>query len=276
MKPDRQDKKNNFAKIINLSSVSVLSLLVFISGILFSSHSKWIKDGWAGEENNKTNPPKAGPAKNNAGAQDPTSENETCLVSGIFYDQDNPRVLINEELFTIGGYCCGGKITRIFADLIVLEFPYGRREYKLGDSFRREKVKVELPKPAPKIPPSYVKKVNSLVESFMASHNQYNSALNMQMKKSLFADPDEAAQIRVRAYRMLELIQEKKRELAGLSAPDNCKRHYSLTIKLFDIAEDGWKAVSAGNKDKAEVFFDRLLRISQEISRESVSILARQ
>jgi len=107
-------------------------------------------------------------------------------------------------------------------------------------------------------------------------HNQHNAALNMPMKQTLFADPNEAGQIRVRAARMLELIQEKKREFAGLSAPVNCKRHHSLTIKLFDIAEDGWRAVLAGNKDKAEVFFDRLLRISQEISRESVSILARQ
>jgi len=249
---------------VNLNRVYALLMPPLISGILFLSLPALMEECLAGQ------------VKNGAGASQLTPDEETCEVKGIFYDRDNPRVLVNEDLLSIDGYCCGGKITGIFAAFVVLEFPYGRREYRLGDFIRREKIMVEPTRPAPKTQPSYVNKVNSLVESLMSSHNQHNAALNMPMKQTLFADPNEAGQIRVRAARMLELIQEKKREFAGLAAPVNCKRHHSLTIKLFDIAEDGWRAVLAGNKDKAEVFFDRLLRISQEISRESVSILARQ
>jgi hypothetical protein len=264
MKLDCRDKKKDFMRIVNLNRICVLFISPLISGILFLSLPTLIEECMAGQ------------VKNGAGAAQLTPDEETCEVKGIFYDRDNPRVLVNEDLLSLNGYCCGGKITGIFAAFIVLEFPYGRREYRLGDFIRREKIMVEPRRPAPKTQPSYVNKVNSLVESLISSHNQHNAALNMAMKQTLFADPNEAGQIRVRAVRMLELIQEKKREFAGLSAPDNCKRYYYLTIKLFDIADDGWRAVSADNKDKAEVFFDRLLRISKEISRESVSILARQ
>lgn len=266
MKPNQEKKKDNFRPITHLDKISALTLLVLLGGILVSGPGL-IRDGEAGDrQNNLTGAPAA---KSNAG---------DCLVNGIFYDQDNPRVLINEELFTVDSFCCGGQISGIFADYIVLEFPYGRREYKLGDTIRREKVEAQSPKPASKILPSYVSyvnKVNSLVENFMASHNQQNAALDMRMKKSLFANPEAADQIRVRAGRMLELIQDKKQELSSISVPENCRRQYSLAVKLLDIAEDGWKAVSAGDKDKAEVFFERLLKVSQEISRESVTILAR-
>jgi hypothetical protein len=265
MKTCCQNKKIDFhsPRIVDWDKTFSLSLLILMSGIFFLGQLRLVKESWAGNE--KT-----------MGASGATQENENCVVKGIFYDENNPRVLVNEELLSLNSYCCGGKIAGIFADFIVLEFSYGRREYKLGGVIQQEKIEVEPIREAPKTQPSYVNKVNSLVESFMSSHNQNNAALDMQMKQSLFADPNEAVEIRTRASRMLELIQGKKQELAGLSAPDNCKRYHSLTIKLFDLAEDGWRAVLAGNKDKAEVFFDRLLRISQEISRESVSILARQ
>jgi hypothetical protein len=239
--------------------ISILTLLVLLGGILLLGLPGLIRDGRAAE-----------------------SDAEDCLVRGIFYDEDHPRVLINEGLFTVNSSCCGGKITGIFPDYVVLEFPYGKREYKPGNTIRREKVQVPTPKPAPGTAPrvqppyvSYANKVNSLVEDFMASHNQQNAAVDMRMKKSLFANPDEAGEIRVRAARMLELIQEKKQELSAISVPENCRRQYSLAVKLLDIAEDGWKKVSVGDKDKAEVFFERLLKVSQELSRESVSILAR-
>jgi hypothetical protein len=237
----------------------VLALFIFTGGVLFLSHPGLIKQGLAADAD-----------KSPASAQ-----GEKFVVSGIFYDEDNPRVLINEELFSLNSSCCGGKITGIFNDYIVLEFPYGSREYRLGDVIRKEKVKVQprkiTPGPASGIPPSYVKKVNAIVESFMASHSQHNAALDIRS----FVSPDEADKIRARAKLMMQLIRKKKEQLSGLSVPDDCKRHYSLAIKLFDIAEDGWKALLSGEKDEAEVFFSRLTRVSQEISRESVSILAR-
>lgn len=255
MKSDQQNNKNKFTPAASLDKISVLSFLVLFGGILLLSYPGLVSDSWAA-----------------------TPEDEECSVSGIFYDQDNPRVLINGELLSVNSYCCGGRITGISAEFIVVRFPYGTREYKLGDTFRKEKAKVKPSKIVPKVVSpytSYANKVNSLVENFMLSHSQQVAALDMRMKDSLFVDPDEAAQIRVRAARMLELIQDKKQELSGFSLPEKCRRQHSLTIKLFDIAEDGWKAVSAGDKVKAEVFFERLLKVSQEISRESVSILAR-
>ncbi len=277
MKLNCQNKKNYFARIFGYGK-SVLFLLFFTSGILFLSHPAPIKEVWASNGKNKTYCLRIEPAGISAGLSQLASSDETCEVKGIFYDEGNPRVLVNEDLLSLNGYCCGGKITGIFAGFIVLEFPYGKREYKLGEVFRREEASVKpIISPAtPEAPSPYVTKANSLVENFMASHSQHNAALNMPTKQSLFADPNEAGQIRVRASRMLELIQEKKHEFARLSVPDNYKRHHSLIIKLFDIAEVGWKAVLAGNKDKAEVFFGRLSKISQEISRESVSVLSRQ
>lgn len=237
-------------------------ILFFIAWALLLSYPQLIKQSLAASEQ--------------AGQTVSNSQNEQFVVSGIFFDEESPRVLINEELFSLNANCCGGKIIGIFNDFIVMQFPYGRREYRLGDVIRKDKVKTRgskiIPGQAPVVPTSYVKKMNSFVENFIASHKRLYDALDIH----LFTDPDQGARIRARAEQILEVIRKKKATLTRLSAPDSCKRHYALTVKLLDSAEDGWRAVSAGDKNRAEVFFARLLRIAQEISRESVSILARQ
>jgi|GEM_PF-5697596 len=236
-------------------------ILFFFAWALLLSYPQAIQQGLAASEQ--------------AGQVVSGSQNEQFVVSGIFFDEENPRVLINEELFSLNSYCCGGKITQISNDFIVMQFPYGRREYRLGDIIRKEQTDARgskiTPGQAPAAPASYVKKMNSFVENFIASHKRLYDALDIH----LFTDLDEGAKIRARAEQILELIRKNKATLTRLLVPDSCKRHYALTVKLLDSAEDGWKAVSAGDKNKAEVYFTRLLRIAQEISRESVSILAR-
>lgn len=279
MKLHCRNKKYYFTRIFVYERF-LLFLSLLISGLVFLSYPALIKEALASNEKNKTYLLKTGLPTMIVAASQSTPEDEACEVKGIFYEEENPRVLINEDLLSVNDYCCGAKISGIFAEYVVLEFPSGKREYKLGDVFRREKASTKPVITSPTTittQSSYLTSANSLVENLMAIHSQHSATLNMPLKQSsLFTSPDEATEIRVRANKMLALIQEKRQDFGRLSAPDNAKRHHSLTVKLFDIAEEGWKAVLSNNKDKAEVFFDRLSKIAQEISRESVSMLSRQ
>lgn len=260
MKNFYRSEKNNSPAVIRPGRAFISCLPVFICGVLFLSYPGPVEEAKAADTQTRQAP----------------AEGADCLVSGIFYEEENPRALINEELFSLNSFCCGGRITGIFNDYIVMELPSGKREYRIGDVIRKEKKAGTQPQKTAAglvsgTPSYYVKKSNSIVEGFMASHSQHNAAFDIRS----FVSADEAVKIRARAKAMVELIHRKKEQLSGISAPPECRRHYSLALKLFDIAEDGWNALLSGKKDQAEVYFDRLAKVSEEISRESVSILAR-
>ena len=55
-------------------------------------------------------------------------------ISGIFYSEKNPFVFINEKVYYINDPICTGKVARILPNRVIIRFPDGDKEHRVGEA----------------------------------------------------------------------------------------------------------------------------------------------
>lgn len=198
-------------------------------------------------------------------------DNKNCRVEGIFYDQKKPAVIISGNLYAIGASLSGGTIIEISPQKVTMKFPYGVREYGIGDSIC-EKIGMGLVYGESQEIEDYLNKINSLIREFIIRHNENKILFELANTKSLSGAKGNSNEASTISSKMIESINNYRQQLSALSVPAGCNRYHGLTIKLFDIGEDTWKALMAADEQQAEILSERVLRIAQELNRESRGI----
>lgn len=200
------------------------------------------------------------------------SATENCKIEGIFYDQNKPVVMICGKLYSIGDPLSVGTIIKISPEKITIRFKNSEKEYSVGDSvskkFEMETGYIEFQKAAPQAADD-LDKINSLINDFITKHNQKKVLFDLAMTKTLFWSKRDTKEMFAIGSKMIELIKDYRQQLSKLSLAQRYARYHSLAIKMFDIAEEAWKALMAGDEQRGEILLNRVLRIFQELTLES-------
>ena len=190
-------------------------------------------------------------------------EGGSLKIEGIFYDQNKPVVMIGGNLYYPGDSLSTGTVIKISPEKITIKFKNVQKEYGVGDSvsseFEAQTGYRSLQPPSIPVTDGF-DKINALLEDFISRYNENKTLLEQASSRR---DNKEISDITSKTDK---LISDYRQQLLELSVPAECDRCQSLAIKFFDIAEDSWKALTAGDRRLAEILAERMLRITQELS----------
>jgi len=189
------------------------------------------------------------------------SADKNSIIEGIFYDRDKPVVIIRGKLYYLGDSFCGGEIIKISPVSVTIRFNQSEKEYSMGDSPCQTRKMEQVSSEEFQQTSEYLDSINSLIKDFTLKHRE---------NKALFESKRNNKERLAISSNMIESIKSYRQQLIVTSVPVRCKRCHLLTIKMFDIAEDAWERLTSGDKEQAKILFNRVLRITQEISVESI------
>lgn len=193
-------------------------------------------------------------------------------IEGIFYDQNKPVVMIGGNLYYPGDSLSTGTVIKISPEKITIKFRNTQKEYGVGDSVSSEFEAQTGYRPleTPSIPATEgFDKINVLLDDFISRYNENKNLLEQASGKGLFGFRRNNPEIASITSKTDKLISDYRQQLLKLAVPAECDRCQSLAIKFFDIAEDSWKALTAGDRRLAEISAERMSRITQELSARS-------
>lgn len=218
-------------------------------------------------------------AKQNSGS---STGKAGCVLVGIFYDENTPIVLVGDGSYYTNDYICGGLIKGISKDTVTMEYQNEECVYRVGDYIFKEDTassesnkkpveSQELSYSQPTI--VYLKEADPIAKDLISRHNKNKVLFTIATEENLFRLIMTNKKTQAVCAQMLEAINNDLGILNKLSVPLGCQRHYYLVIKMCDIADTAWKAALKGSWHQAEVLFQRVSRISQEVDLESRSTL---
>lgn len=189
------------------------------------------------------------------------SADKSSIIEGIFYDRDKPVIIIKEKLYYLGDSFCGGEIIKISPLSVTIRFYQSEKEYSMGDSPCQTREMEQVSSEEFQQTSEYLDSINLLIKDLTLQHRE---------NKALFESKRNNKERRAISSNMIKSIKNYRRKLIVTPVPARCRRYYLLVIKMFDIAEDAWERLTSGDKEQAKILFNRVLRITQEISVESI------